>query len=52
MAIYECECGCVETTMGDMKRHLKENPTHGTSSTWGKSYRKVYVDINMKGRND
>jgi hypothetical protein len=47
MAIYECTlCGCQETTISAMKKHLKES--HGKKD----GYVEAKVFINMNGRNN
>ncbi len=49
MSIYQCiDCGCQETTMDAIKRHLRQNPTHGTSATYGKGYRLIKVHVNIR----
>jgi hypothetical protein len=47
MTIYECDCGAQYTTIGDLREHLKDNPRHGTSATYGDSYRLIKMHLKM-----
>ena len=49
MTIYECEtCKMQMTTIEDLREHLKENPSHGSSATFGPNWRKAIVYLRVK----